>query len=548
LRLISCRAKDSPPDTNFSPLYPFAFLPLIYFLFGINPFAAYAVQVIMGGLCVLLTYLIARKIFGETTALIAAYAHSLYGFFIIFYGALLAEVLINFTFLLALWMFLNALEKQDLRYCILCGLFWGTAILAKPTMAGFIPFLLIPWFLKKGMSLKSAGGIAAMAVCAAAVIAPVTVRNYRITGSFIPVSSGGGTAFIIGNSPQASGSYIYTPFARNVPKEAEGMSAGRMDRYLFGKTIESIEKDPADFLRVIGRKFQFFWGRPEIPNNINYYYHTYNYSRKVRPPVLDFQLLVPWELLVALGITGFMLSLKKWRDALTLQLFALVYPAIIIMLLVMGRFRLPLFPILAIFSAYALQSIVRMAADRRHAAFAGSIAVVAALLFVEYGYARTFLAPAGIYEKESGSILIRDENIHVTGAQFLGSEYEIARKDIVLNYEPGEFKKIVPVLYFKFVNSTGYLKIAVNGRETVKIPAGMGPSGKSFFMNWEIRVPTSSFVRGTNTILMQPCEGAKVYFPYDFSYRYGRSRIFYAWEKYEEKIPGEYVVRLRLEQ
>ena len=47
---------------------------------------------------------------------------------------------------------------------------------------------------------------------AAAVISPWTLRNYRVHGEWILISSNGGINFWIGNNEQATGEFIEPPY------------------------------------------------------------------------------------------------------------------------------------------------------------------------------------------------------------------------------------------------------------------------------------------------------------------------------------------------
>src|SRR5438094_192160 len=70
-----------------------------------------------------------------------------------------------------------------------------------------------PWrralltLVRKGGSRTQLAGALAFAAATALVVSPVTMRNWRATGEFVLISSHGGLNLLIGNGPQADGTF-----------------------------------------------------------------------------------------------------------------------------------------------------------------------------------------------------------------------------------------------------------------------------------------------------------------------------------------------------
>jgi 4-amino-4-deoxy-L-arabinose transferase-like glycosyltransferase len=105
--------------------------------------------------------------------------------------------------LLVVWCFDRAAEsRRDAAWkpAAVAGVFTGLAILVRPSMLLFVPFALgwLAW--RRGVTIALA-----MALAAALVIVPWSVRNVREYGRFVLVATEGGVTFWTGNHPRAIG-------------------------------------------------------------------------------------------------------------------------------------------------------------------------------------------------------------------------------------------------------------------------------------------------------------------------------------------------------
>jgi Na+-translocating ferredoxin:NAD+ oxidoreductase RnfD subunit len=86
-----------------------------------------------------------------------------------------------------------------MRHSVFVGAVLGVTTLTLPITLLFPPFLLVLWRLTRPRGAHAF--LHWLLVCAimAAVISPWTIRNYRVSGRFIPVSGGGGYASLFGD-------------------------------------------------------------------------------------------------------------------------------------------------------------------------------------------------------------------------------------------------------------------------------------------------------------------------------------------------------------
>jgi Tfp pilus assembly protein PilF len=115
---------------------------------------------------------------------------------------------------------------------LLSGVLTGLSALARPNLGPAVLTLAAGWPRRAGLLLAGA----------AAVVAPVALRNWAASGHLVPISANGGITLFHGNGPGALG--IYTP--------AEGLS-GRVDRQRVeatrvasrqrGRSLDPVEAD-----------------------------------------------------------------------------------------------------------------------------------------------------------------------------------------------------------------------------------------------------------------------------------------------------------------
>ena len=106
----------------------------------------------------------------------------------------------------------------------------GVAILIRPAMLFFLPLARA---VAAGWRRHALAAVAFVAGCAV-VVAPWTVRNYRVYGRFVLVASEGGVTFWTGNHPLARGE---GDLAANPSSSARSSSSARAS----GLTAEELE-------------------------------------------------------------------------------------------------------------------------------------------------------------------------------------------------------------------------------------------------------------------------------------------------------------------
>ncbi|MFQ5608560.1 MAG: ArnT family glycosyltransferase, partial [Candidatus Zixiibacteriota bacterium] len=192
-----------------APMYPYFFTALLWLGDG-SLFFVRLVQILLGSLLPGLIFLIGRTLFERRVALLAAGAATVFPTFLYYDSSLLITGLIVFLSALVVWQTLRAGRAPTPRNFILLGALIGLAALARPNVLFYLPALgLWFWFCIRPLfhhRLKNTLTAYAIVIAAAlAVIAPVTIRNWVVSGDFIFISWQGGYNFFLGNNHLASG-------------------------------------------------------------------------------------------------------------------------------------------------------------------------------------------------------------------------------------------------------------------------------------------------------------------------------------------------------
>jgi len=189
-----------------APGYP-AFLALIGAGGAVTrdvPVMAKVVQSIVGGLGVLMVFVLARRLAGVHAGLAAAVGAACYPPLVWIAAYAFSEAIFWPLGLFTAWLFDRAhhasATRERTRFALLAGVCAGLAVLVRPSMLFFL-LLAGPWWVWRRRWVP----VAALALGSLLVIGPWTARNFAEHGRFVLVASEGGVTFWTGNHPLATG-------------------------------------------------------------------------------------------------------------------------------------------------------------------------------------------------------------------------------------------------------------------------------------------------------------------------------------------------------
>lgn len=371
------------------PAYTYL-LAVIYFFTGGSYFAPRIFNVILGLGSMVLMYRLVRVMFGSATGLITAGLMATYWGFIYYEGEINDPAV--FVFLLPCILF--SLHKWKMtwavRWMAVAGVLTGCYALMRPNILLYGP-VMATWALWVGGRAGKWRGVAcAWGVLLSATlltIAPVTLRNYLVSGEFVPISTYFGENLHIGNSAYSDGHTSWTPYLQELEGGGQfsvweydrivqglGREVGREDlthseasTIFMHKALSWIRANKQETLALALKKAILFWSPWEITENKVVHYEKGHY-----PPL---KYLPGFPYVFALFLLGSVLVLRDWRKKAlsrsTTELLVLVYGLILtywvsfIPFFVNARARHPVVGFLFLIGAYGIYKTVQAGLQRR---------------------------------------------------------------------------------------------------------------------------------------------------------------------------------------
>jgi 4-amino-4-deoxy-L-arabinose transferase-like glycosyltransferase/Tfp pilus assembly protein PilF len=336
-----------------APLYPY-FLALIYYIFGHNYFIARIIQALIGSFTCVLIYLLGKKLFNRRVGTIAGFISAFTGIFIFYESELLLPVLIlplNLSFII---MLLNAVERNRRLHWWLAGLFFGLSLIARPDVAIVIPLLL--YLFLRGKNLKVSSVRASLFALGVIIpLTPVAYHNFR-SGEKVLIATQGGINFYIGNNSTSDGATAEFPGLGTIWRfedakiQAENdvgrkLSEKEVSGYYYRKGWDFIIHRPLRWARLMFVKILFWLGSIEISNNKSIYFAAQDSL------ILTALLNLNFGIYGALGILGLILFYRRNLNDKIITWYVGLFSLGVLMFFVTARFRLPIIPLLIVFTA-----------------------------------------------------------------------------------------------------------------------------------------------------------------------------------------------------
>jgi hypothetical protein len=257
------------------------------------------------------------------------------------------------------------------------GFLLGVAVLCKGT------YLLFPLALLPGLMIRFGAKNRNVISCWLIVtlmmltlLSPWIVRNYLVSGEFVPVSSHGGIVFLLGNKvvesyslrentagdlPGQESDEIYYEIQKSIMTQYPGLPHAQVevwvDKQLIRMAINDIIAHPLKFVEKVLKGLIFVWFLMDTG-------------------VKSTALLLMQGPLVLLCAVGIYYALKAHKQVLPLLILLAYFVLIQTSFLSLGRFSYPMIPILIAFAAYALEVFrSRYLHGRRSPAYAGILPV-----------------------------------------------------------------------------------------------------------------------------------------------------------------------------
>ncbi|HRW09005.1 MAG TPA: glycosyltransferase family 39 protein [Caldilineaceae bacterium] len=343
------------PQSYFS--YTFSlFIAGIYKLFGFYPLAARLVMALLSTAIVGMVYLLGRRLFSETVALLAAGIAAIYAYLIFYGAALVTETPFTLALMITLYVAVRIRERelQGIWAWCLLGVILAIAVLSRVAVIFFVPILLLwlYWSLRQEIKLPM---LFIPLVMIGLALLPLTSRNYQLWGEFALSEAQFGHVFWNGNHPGHMGNFH--PFkVFPIPEDVLTLNNDVLiTNTLLHMAVANILADPWNFVMLtITRLRELFVFWPTSDSTLQ--------ANLLR--VFSFGLIVPFALY------GIAANLRRFGELAPIYLFFIIHVGVYAVTWTMVRYRVPLDPFFILFAAHTLTRFYGTLRGRRPAMLA----------------------------------------------------------------------------------------------------------------------------------------------------------------------------------
>jgi 4-amino-4-deoxy-L-arabinose transferase-like glycosyltransferase len=345
---------DTEPTVDRGPAYPLFLAAILRITNGRWwPYSIQLAQCVLFGLTCLVVFWIAEVLWNKRIAILSSSICATYPFLIWYTSRIWVETLATFLFvvLVASTVYLN--QRPTILRSILVGLALGTSILCKAT---WLPYLVILPLLLVSLADRRIGWkhVSYIIVASLLVVFPWTLRNYNVTGKFIPVhlltgfdlAIGDGVAENYSKSPLSSAA-LWTagfdekirPLQGSLPKNAERWKREFLiDSTLVKRSLGKYAHSPQFLAKKVALNSLLFWTLGEDKKK------TIVISLMQLPLLLVF-------VIAAINL----LRIKGIRTIYGVHIFmVLAYYALHLPVFAVARFSIVLVPIVILYATCAL--------------------------------------------------------------------------------------------------------------------------------------------------------------------------------------------------
>jgi 4-amino-4-deoxy-L-arabinose transferase-like glycosyltransferase len=257
-----------PPSLWRGPIYPLL-LAGDWSLFGLEHYeSVVAGQVVLGIAAAMVIFAIARRLAHPAAAAAAAIATAAYPAASYYTLRYMTESLVTLLLAAFVWTLYAALERDRATLWAAAGGLGGLAALTRPAAILVAP-VAAAWLLLLGgrVQLRAATWLVAGSLL---VVGPWTIRNARVSGEFIPIATGGGYSFWVGNRLASDGlddgeldllgRAEFVSARARIAANPDWLSiTPEMDRRFWAAAMEGLADDPMGSIGLAGRRALRLW-------------------------------------------------------------------------------------------------------------------------------------------------------------------------------------------------------------------------------------------------------------------------------------------------
>src|SRR5579884_142740 len=335
--------RPAHPSAFKAPLYPL-WVGVLYSILGVHSEAVELVQAMVSLLTILCVWLMARRLFGPSVAVVAAALLAIYPLAWDHVTTLYPEAIAVPGYAAILWGTLG--RRPTVRRAAAVGAACGVMMLLRPASVVLLVAVMVAWTVvsswRRAMTL---GGTTV--ACAALVIAPWTIRNAIVLHAFIPISEEDSAiegTFNAVSASDRSAPYAwraYTPLALRLLAERPRPTEVEIRSVRLHAALHYIERHPASLFAA------FFWNGLSRTWDIRGMSQVLADARlEGRGPTLARTGIIMYWILLPFALVGTW-RLRRRKELLAPILVLAIGTSIVYTAVAGTRYRAPLEPVIA---------------------------------------------------------------------------------------------------------------------------------------------------------------------------------------------------------
>ena len=354
------------------PLYVYA-LSLVRWVSGGALWVPPLVQLLIGSLQPLVIFLLARRLFEERAALVAAALAAVYGPFVFYQGVLLRDWLPPLMEPIALILLLRADQRAGTIDSLAAGIWLALCALGKSLILLFLPFALIWLASRRGTDKNRWWRRPALALVGfAAGLSPLVVRNAMVGSPVLAFHNRTAEGFIQANAVDAQPVGLSHPHSmQTILQKTDGRLSA-----VIAETLHGFEGRWSDFFRLQLLKLRGNLEPIDIPNNV-----SICHDRELSPVLW---LTLGFGPVAAAGLAGLLMAIRRRGPHGLVLIYIATQVAALISATVLGRYRLALAAVLMVYAGAALVGLWDAIRRRQVRSAALRLGLLAAATAVEY--------------------------------------------------------------------------------------------------------------------------------------------------------------------
>jgi 4-amino-4-deoxy-L-arabinose transferase-like glycosyltransferase len=365
---ISARMLAEHGVYGWAPDRPSAYWPVgisaiyaaLYFVFGHSFTSIVILNIALSSAIVGLTIWLGRIFFNDTIGLIAGGLMAIWPTEVAFVTILSSELPFTLLFLLGFVAWFSIRITNWFVRAVASGLAFGAATYVRPA-AILLPIVLWLSALPNWRKLRERLPVLLLAIIVIGVtIAPWSIRNTKLFGHFVMLSTNGGVTLWIGNNPNSTGYYM-DPYA-DPPASTKGLNEYEQDKAFQKEALRYIFEKPASFVARSMKKAVLIY----IGETTAIHWNVEGLKQRFGESVLfPLKLLTQsfWTVVLLLALAGLIIMLKEFGPVPTLTNPAVLtlgyFTAFYSLFLAADRYHFPSHPFVALLAANAILFIAK---------------------------------------------------------------------------------------------------------------------------------------------------------------------------------------------